>query len=647
MHSKLLLKYTEEELRYLDLPSKIIAEGNDHGRVRVTLNDGTTVTKPTRQMILLLIGLRAHLYLKVPLRKSHFDYSYTGIIPKNKKFIAWSDYYTELIDITNIDHRIIYKLFADSVNYLHNMIVKWFGPYQQSMSILSLCRIQCDSKIHAITEKPITDKQTQFIEREIAIRTKQLIETLSDPELIKNNILLPFMRSGALKKNQIPQQMIAYGTRSDIDDTMMMNFVESSAISGLKNITEYGVEGLSVKKSEHYKKSVIRDSQYSNRGTRLNCAILPHRYSGDCGSKLLLPYVIPERSAENYIDKVVFFNGERIVVSKKTLPILVGQQVQMISPLGCRYIDGVCERCAGRATSKPWAFIPDVHLGIYAATKVGEAVAQMVLSAKHLIRTKSIGYELTEQAEPYFEIEGSCINISKAICKSIKDWKLKIPIKFFGYMAGSGDKLKIEESFNEVAHITIIKEDGEEMVDMSNERVFPYFSAKFLNYLRNKYSELVVTKDNEYIIPMSDFNIRWPIMKFNVINDDMVSYTKECDDFIKSRVGQYTTATSALHDLASVIYSKSSINIFYIEVLLRTMMRKTGDKPGLPVVEDLDNVRFEGICKNITTHTLSHKLIYERIGMTSKSDGLLSSPEVSLIDKEDGLYDPLLFGFND
>lgn len=644
--SRIILKYTENDLKDLDIPNKILLSGKDYGDMEITLNNGDKVIKNTRQAVMLIIGLRPYFKLGIPVTAKHFDFNYTGEQSKKFKFDVWSNYYDELINIDGIDHHTVYGIFAESVNYLSNLIVRYMGKYQQSMSILSLARIQCNKDVAAICSTPIvaTPGDTKMVELEIGIRTKKLINLLTEKGSIPNNVLLPFMWAGALKKNQIPQQMIAYGTRSDIDDTMMKHIIQSSAISGLQNVTEYGIEGLSVKKSEHYKKSVIRDSQYSARGTRLNCAILPHRYKGSCGSNLLLPYVIPEKSADNYVDKLCYLDGELIHINKSTLPKVIGKTIQLISPLGCRHTDGVCERCAGRATSQPWSYIPDVHLGIYAATKVGEAVSQMVLSAKHLIKTNSIGYELIDEANEFFEQEGTNINIKKSICESVKDWFVKIPVKFLGHISGKDQNLKFEESFDEIDFITWVMGDDEVTVNLVNERMSPYFSGKFLSYVRSKRDQIIVTSDDEYIIPMDKFNTRWPIMRFNVINDDMVSYTKACDNFIKNRVSSYTTATSALHDFASVIYSKSSINIFYLEILLRTMLRQPGDRPGLPIIDDYDSVRFDGICRNITTHTLSQKLSYERISATPKSDGLLSTPEVSLTERLGGLYDILLFG---
>lgn len=641
-----LLEFTEEDLRDLNLPRVILDTGQDQGDTVITLNSGKVVKKKTRQIIMLLIGLRPHLHFKIPLTPEHFDYNYTGSVSRGYKFKVWTKYYKELLEVTDIDHHILYGMYAEAVNYLSNLIVRYLGPYQQSMSILSLSRIQCDKNIKAIVDKPLDeDLGTDYVEEEINRRTKEIIKLISTDGSINNNVLLPFMWAGALKKNQIPQQMIAYGARSDIDDKMMKHVVKSSAISGIKDVTEYAIEGLSVKKSEHYKKSVIRDSQYSARGTRLNCAILPGRYMGDCGSKLLLPYTIPDLdTADNYVDKICFCNGEKIYITEEILPKLVGEKIELISPMGCKYTDGICERCAGRATRRPWAFMPNVHLGIYSATKVGEAVSQMVLSAKHLIKTKSIVYGLPEKAKSWFVKNGTMIMVNPSRCDDMKTWQIIIPQKFLGHITNYGSDIKFEENFNDVHYIKIRIGDEVVRVDLTNDRVSPYFSIRFRNYIRSKRNEIIITEQEEYIIPMDKFNIRWPIMKFDIINDDMVSYTKACDTFIKSKISSYTSATSALHDFASVIYSKSSINIFYLEVLLRTMMRKHGDIPGLPICDDFDNVRFDGICRNIATHTLSQKLSYERIGMSPKSDGLLAQPEVSLTNRLPGLFDVLLFG---
>jgi len=65
------------------------------------------------------------------------------------------------------------------------------------------------------------------------------------------------MIADTLKKNQIPQMLLKYGPRSDVDDTMCRHIINESSFSGNKSVADFAVESLSAKKSAYFNKSVI------------------------------------------------------------------------------------------------------------------------------------------------------------------------------------------------------------------------------------------------------------------------------------------------------------------------------------------------------------------------------------------------------
>ena len=105
----IVARYTETDIQDLDLPRKMMYSGLDHDYVILQLDCGDKIIKLSRQFISLLIGLRTHISAQLPLNKSHFNYEYKGRVSKRDKFKVWTNYYRELLEITDINHHFLCK----------------------------------------------------------------------------------------------------------------------------------------------------------------------------------------------------------------------------------------------------------------------------------------------------------------------------------------------------------------------------------------------------------------------------------------------------------------------------------------------------------------------------------------------------------
>jgi CheY-specific phosphatase CheX len=576
-----------------------------------------TVEVSTKELIFNIILWKPFIRFKIPIVKS----LYTNIDAFPEDCIAkiQTEQYHYLLDNTQVPGKDIRMAMWDAINDFNNFVLRHLGAYQRSMSILSLARVQCDPKVKAIIDQKIDPRLgTEAAEIKHNRVTKELIKLIGTRGEIENNVLIDFMEAKQLKSNQIPQQMYAYGTRSDITDHMMSHVINESAMSGLKSVKDFATESLSAKKSAFFNKTVIKNTQYFARVLRLNCSQLPYMYKGDCGNRLLVPVTIPAKHVEQYIDKVVFFEGSQVAISRKNFESFKDKRVAMISPLTCRYTDGVCEHCSGRASSRPWEFIPSgLHLGIYSATKVGKSVSQMVLSAKHLIKTKSLTYALPTTSAKYFLISDTEIFFKEKFLTKLDKLSIKIPTSALGHLADlGGENLgSIEESFSDIESFELIDEStgATELLEIASDRYMPFFSVSMLKHMAKNISNIVSTDDDCVVIPLKGFNPKRSIMKYIVVNDDMVAFTRQVDNFLKAKISDHTSLTSILHDFTKIVYDKTTINIFFIEVLLKTFLRRKDGVSGLPVVDDVNNVVAGNMKDNIEAASVSIKLSHERV----------------------------------
>ena len=616
----------------------------DVGYTDLFLENGEVIHLPTRMMLFNAVMFRPFFKLGIPLDSSLF------ISIENFKSDTISKIqsiqYEYLLEHTDKEHHTILWEFWYSINDLYGFILQYLGAYQKSMSILSLAKIHCNPKVKAILDPPLPVRAgTKPCEQKIAQKMNKLTELIGTRGALEDNVLLEFMETGSLKKNQIPQQMIAYGPRSDIDDSMIKHIIDASAMSGLRNAADLAVESLSAKKAAYFSKIVICDTQYFARVLRLHSMPLLHRYAGNCGSTVTIPITIPEDHAYQFMHKVVFLDGEKLVINEETIPKVIGKRVSMISPIGCRHRDGICEHCCGRGTTRPWAYLPDAHPGIFAATKVGRAVSQMILSTKHLIRTQSMEYILNAHAQKYMQVVGTDIFIRPSVVRKLNKCFVRVPASALGHLADLDHGTSLEENFSSIEHLDFIDANGNiERVEIRVDRFIPYFSAHFLKHL-SKVSELIEsTEEDEYVIPLAGFNTTRAFLRYVVINDDMLMFVKKVESMLRTELANRTSVTNALQDFTSILYSKTSVNVYFVEILLKAFLRDATDGGGIPIITDPNNVQFGSMDENIIDNNVSVKLGHERLGTKHIGGNYFADPKTSVVPKGPGLFDPL-FGF--
>ena len=621
-----------------DLPQRLRDSKQDTGLAQIYLADGDVIM-PTRMAIIHMISWRPMLHCQVaPSTNEVFEIKNitSGTFPAIRSKL----YDTILSKRPDLDYLFVLEEVWKAIDDMAIWIEDNVGEYQCSMSALSLCRLMDQPEI-----KPLVDLQldqtvgTDIIEKTIKQVTKELSVLIGTRDAIKQNVLLPFMETGSLKERQIPQMMISYGPRSDINDVMFKFSIPSSAMSGLQNAQEYAIESQSAKKASYFNKVVICDSQYFNRRLRLTCGNLPHIYPGDCGSTVTMPYRIPAIHATNFIDKVVVEDGKEIRLTKKNILDYVDRVVQLVSPLGCRYTDGICERCAGRGNRNLIKYMPPgIHIGLLSASKVGSVVSQMVLSAKHLINTITKIYNLPTQAAKYFIRVGDKIYWKKQAAENLINVKMRIPFDALGPITDLSypDVLPDAESYSKVAWFELYK--GDQLVDqveMEYDCFIPYLSKDTLTYIRTHFKDILVdTVGNSFVIGLSNFDPEQPFFKFTIVNDDMIKFTESIDQFLNKQIGDYTSGSLVLQDFTTLLYSKTKINFFWVENIIKAFAISSRNNYAPPVVSDITKMCFGNMKDVISEGSLSMKLAYERL------NEYFNQPVTSLRPRQLGLFSP-------
>ena len=643
-------QFTYEQYSKPGFIESIFDRGLDRGYCDLQVADGH-INVPVRMALLNII-------FWVPLMQN-------GMIPSSKEFLKFkaitagsisdiqSRYYFLIlvslnkngVDMAKLKHMKIVREFAANVNWFYNLICRYMNAYMPFMDALGLARLCENPPIKKLIETKIDDKVgTQVAEKMIRAQTNELVGYLSKPGL-DSNILLPYMAAKTLKKNQIPHEILKYGPRSDVDDSMCRHIINESSFSGIKTAADFGIESLSAKKCAFLNKTVLKKSQYFNRKTRLAGTLLPNLYIGSCGSTMTIPFYIKPEFAKNMYYRSIEEDGKIVQLNKDNITQYVGKTVHLFSIFGCKHTDGFCERCAGfryypEHNIGLHHFLPeDIHVGLLSVSQLMSRVTQKILSNKHLIDTNSKTYTLPENTSAYMNISGdNAIFWNPGMSKKMKGYSLRIPSDSMGHISDLIlDVLPAAETYSKIPYVDIMKDDT--IVDTiymkedKGESFVPYLSEDMLEYMRDQYSNIEY-RDNGYVVPMSDFNMKKPFMNFVVMNDDLISYVNRFKTFISKDIMNYNSVSRCLSDFADVVYHKSELNLFYLEVILRALNSVSPTDYHIPVITDPDNTSFIRLDEKVTEAAISLKLAQEQVYK------YLQNPRSMLYEKPCGLFGP-------
>lgn len=576
--------------------------------IKIRLDDGHKMEMQSR--LALLHGLLWYPYFKLNIPITINEIYHIPCFTPHTIAGIQSIQYAHLLSITEVPHMKIVDLFWDTINTCKNFVTDNLCEYHSGLSLMSLVNIVREPKVAAIVNKRIPSEfGPPVAEVKFNQQAKELMKLLNDKDALPENELYPLLEAGMLNSNQIPQLLMAYGTRSDINDTMMHHVINESALSGLKSIEDYSTEALSAKKTAWYNSRVISDTQYFARELRLTNMQFRLLHEGDCGSKYLLPITVPIDQGHNFINKEVRLNGNVITVTKHNSHEIEGHRIEMRSPIGCLFTDGVCAACTGRATNKAWAYFPpNVHIGSYAKSKLSSKVSQKVLSAKHLVKTNSLVLALTDSAKRYFyrKVEVCDIMINEDFRQAIKQLTLVISSDDMNHISDLQYGHVSAGGFSLLESIILknMKTGDEEKIEIAESQFQTHLSAPLLNYIRT-HNEVIELIDGNYHIPLNKFNARHALLSYAVVNDDMVAFAKRIRNMLKKDIRNYTSPAAALSDLAGIIYYKTELNILWLEIIVKSLMTD--------VIDDKGQVALTAIKEGITNSSVSSKLGYQEI----------------------------------
>lgn len=622
--------YTTEEISDPEFSFKFMEQYREpKGFIVVELSDGP-FKMPVRQGMINIILWQSYFQMgKVPSSKNFYPLSHingrtyskihTTIFKEYISFLKQETQNMSEAQKVKYEQKKIKEIvhtFWVSLNELNRFTHRWCGSYVQSMSILSLSKLYLHPQVQEIKNRVIDSKYSMDIrEAQLNQMTDDLLKLLNAPGVLEYNPLKEYMETSSLKDNQIPQVLLAYGPRSDIDDTMCDYVIPSSTIEGLQNIQDYLIESLGAKKSGYFNKVVIKDSQYFYRKLRLVCSSQSTLYPGDCGSTETITINIRNKHKKNWIDKTVIDGNDIVTLTMKNIDNYVEKDLKMRSPLCCRHRDGCCVACSGRGNMDTGYFTnPNFHIGIHAASRVGGSTSQLVLSSKHLIKTNTKIYTLLDKARHYFSIKKNKLYWINNVWKNVENLRMRLPIGALGPLEDldRDESVPSEETFSTIETFELIDSDDNvvETVVLTDGVFIPFLTTQALRHVISNINDLEQS-DTTVSIPLNGYDIRRPFFKYIVVNDDMVAFTDSVDRFFKTKIGSYRSLSYILRDFTDLLYNKTNINVYFIELVLKAFMITCKGNYRMPSGVKENEATFCNMSELLTGRDIATKLGFE------------------------------------
>lgn len=620
------------------LPDKLI---NTRGKHDVLFCDNVLVSIPRRTLILNAIFWEPNYIFGV--RPIHTDYSTFKSMTVDVVAEVQSKLWERLIvEKPNIPHSNFSMAYAYNRNRLSNFIQEHTGCFMPTIDALGLAQTMHYPPIKKILDRKIvTNMGTKVAEQSLEDIGNDLVHMLRITKS-DHNCLYPYMRAQTIKMNQVPPFFKAFGTRSDIDDTMMSHIVTSSSFEGLKNIADMAIEYLSAKKATYFSHDVIKDAQYFARKLSLVNATMMKLYRGSCGSPGWIPFTIKQEYAKWYLNRIIIDSdsGERVILSPSNIAKYVDTTVKLVSQFACRHTDGMCEACAGYAHDRLYKYLPvGLHIGIWAEFLMASMISQNVLSTKHLIIGITLVYMLSEMAKRHLEQRDTSLYFKVRKDDDLSSTYIRVPRRSMQQIADLNCRMMPNvESFSSISYFELVK-DGSviERVDLNYGAFIPYFSKDMLKFMKQNLGNIIVTKD--YVdIPLAGYKQDVAMFAFTALNDDMRAFVSQVTDFMSKSISRYTSIPIAIENFSQVVYKKIKINSFFLETVLRSHLIAGQDDYRLPIVTDPFNVTFGKMADVISNRTICDKFVFERMNEYIKKPGTPLQP------KAPGWFAPA-FGF--
>jgi len=626
-------------LANVDIESAIDELMPRRGSIKLQFEDGEIMELPIRKVIFHMFYWTVVRKWKLPITSEYLVD--TTVINSN----TLTDIGTRILNGVMALHPTTYRELCDDIkgvlNRLNNHTIDECQEYHRSLSVLDLAKLTQIPSIKKIINDKVEDLSMSMADSQKKLNDNfdLLFEELKKP--YPDNSLYQFAQLKFINKIQLAHTLYQVGFRTDITDNVIPMPVVGNYLNGLKNHREYAFEALSAKKSVFYNLVSIPTAEYFGRKQHLLLSNIKTLHPGDCGTKLTNSMLIDDTNKGSVLYKNIIDGTRLVTLDEFNIDKYVGKVVKFRSPMACRHRDGICEICAGRLLS---SIAKTTHVGIFSAIQMTAKVTQVILSSKHFQNTDILEYKIHKDLAEYFIKRSGCIYVRSKQHSRFKKITLTLSMDDASKLLNirnldlSNMNVVNESSFG-LAHGVVLMRDGKFITDalpMTFKKQTPLYHKALIKYIGDHPDSIYVINDIVHI-SLKDFDFKKPLFKLIVVNNSMVKFVDDVKKFLENEIAHETSATNALKNFSTMLYNQNvRPNIAYLEVVIKAIMVSGRFDLRVPIVNDLDDVKFA---------SNDHINKFRSLGVSFAYQGLqttLNDPAFFLTPKAFGEFDNFL-----
>lgn len=437
--------------------------------------------------------------------------------------------------------------------------------------------------------------------------------------------LSPFLKSGTgINPKQLTQCIGFVGLKPDIDGNVIPVNIEANYLIGLGNLENYFINSEGTRKALLTNKNMVKKSGYLTRKLSLLCMDRFHDNDlVDCGTKHFVIYSIDnEKKFKMILNRQYYdLNQDSLTKESETLrtinsddkDFLIGKKIGLRSPVTCCG-EHVCATCYGRYLSE---INKNIGTGLAAVFRLTEPLTQKLLSAKHLLSTKTDKIDWGEEFKNTFTI-----NLNAVYFSDIEtDISFKIP---------DSDDYDEDEEMYKIPGFYYTTPDAKKPAYYQSP-VDLLVNPKFISDDKITDSEdgLISIKFDE--ASEDDF-----LFHFQAKNNELVKSLMEIIELIESRehlgISNFHDFTNKFIELI-IENEMDYIPAVHLEMIASTLIRDPETKRRLNFSDEiLKPYEIYRVTKAILNDPLSISLAFERISDQLSNLETYKKTEKSLID---------------
>jgi len=528
----------------------------------------------------------------------------------------YGKYYTLLLEMFKFDKetKISIKDIISELAILSGEINVTFG---NTVSIKALTDLERNvSRFRELIHYKLPkDEAMEFdkIEKIINHNRDEIMDILSNTD----NILKYYTKSGAgVNTKQYGQVLSLIGSKPDLFGNIIPYPINTSFLRGL-SVRDFFINALGARKALITNHQQVRNSGYLTRKISMLLMDTKLTTEDDCGSNEsnYMKIDIPDKKTLKRYEKRYYLDDNDIL---KEIDVndesLIGKTLSIPSPVTCASKHGICKKCYGRL----FDINKDLNIGMIAVLILTDPLTQRLLSAKHLLETRSSKLDWGEKFEEFFIVNRNLI--------TPKENNISIIIREDDYIEDD------ETEDAQVFRVFSVKSGNKQFVIESPVKLY------LVDILSEKIDEHYNIEEAQYEISLSSLDDGDNFAHFIMENNELSKPLREIKDLIETNKYIKDHSINEAINYFVHLLNESGINIqsVHIELILREMMKlKNPDREQFKLEKMPKYEMLRITDANLKGESLSRALLFEQIKkqLTTLDYDTFSKTKSSILDK--------------